>query len=129
MLGLSMSQIWAQLMRGFWSGGHKNSVWAGSGQEWQMKPGYSDRLFFLVYNIFNIFESIIYCYKSVCFLKKKFLASLSKKKKRKERKQRNWHIRLTLLAVKNWLKLSCRGSFFVGSTLSISPAYVSCLAS
>lgn len=46
MLGLSMSQIWALLMRGFWSGGHKNSVWAGSGQEWQMKPGYSDRLFF-----------------------------------------------------------------------------------
>ena len=49
-----------------------------------MKPGYSDRLFFLVYNIFNIFESIIYCYKSVCFLKKKFLASLSKKKKQKK---------------------------------------------
>lgn len=52
-----------------------------------MKPGYSDRLFFLVYNIFNIFESIIYCYKSVCFLKKKFLASLSKKKNKKNGKK------------------------------------------
>ena len=55
MLGLSMSQIWALLMRGFWSGGHKNSVWAGSGQEWQMKPGYSDRLFFFWSTIYLTF--------------------------------------------------------------------------
>ena len=91
-----MSQIWALLMRGFWSGGHKNSVWAGSGQEWQMKPGYSDRLFFfLVYNIFNIFESIIYCYKSVCFFFKKISGFSLKKKKKKKPKNRKKESRET----------------------------------
>ena len=54
-----------------------------------MKPGYGDRLFSLGYSIFNILESVIYCYKPVCLIwKKKKFWLLSQKKKRRKKRER-----------------------------------------